>query len=142
MARAGRLGALADCALRDAPLGTGPGLPGQDDSPRPDALAAENAREFPDRVAEVHEACGSSKREGRAAARAPAPTDVRTTETGAWPPVRLLADRGDPTADVALALGCHLGALAVNACMHGRDASTALAALRFALAHPLSHSRV
>ena len=53
----------------------------------------------------------------------------------------MLADRGDPTADAALALGCRLGDLAVNVRVHGRDASAALAAQRSALAHPLSRGR-
>ena len=54
---------------------------------------------------------------------------------------RRLVDAGDPTADTAMALGCSLGELAVNAGLPGGDASVALAALRFALAHPPSYGR-
>lgn len=54
---------------------------------------------------------------------------------------RLPVDAGDPTADMAMALGCSLGELAVNAGLPGGDASVALAALRFALAHPRSYGR-
>ena len=54
---------------------------------------------------------------------------------------RRLVDAGDPTADTAVALGCSLGELAVNAGLPGGDASVALAALRFALAHPRSSGR-
>ena len=145
----------ADCALRDTPLGTGPGPPEGDVLLRTNAHAAEGECNPPLPAVEASEARGSSERQGHAALRSgPGPWTPEQPLADREDPTAdaalalggrlgdlLPADRGDPTADAALALGCRLGDLAVNACVHGRDASAALAALRFALAHPLSRGR-
>ena len=132
----------ADCALRDTPLGTGPGPPDRDVLLQTEVHAVEGACISPCTAVDASEARGSSERRGHAALRAAAPVPAPTRGPGAWlAPEQLLAARGDPTADAALALGCRLGDLAVNARVHGRDASVALAALRFALTHPMSRGR-